>query len=377
MQTGKARQLQNPSACAEPVPDQLPTTENEISGEMMHRNSTRREFVRYSTSAAAVVATAGSLLPAADKSRVLRLGIIGLDTSHVTVFTKYFNRDNSTDRQLQGVRVVAALPAGNPDFPLSRDRLARFTKEVSDLDVEIVSSLDELLSQVDGVMLESVDGTQHLEQAIPVFEAGIPVFIDKPLAASLQDVLAIAKLGEQHEVPWFTASSSRFTPGYPELRNNERIGEILGCDAYSQARAAIGHPDLFWYGMHGVDLLYSLMGPGCQEVTAVQTQYTEKVTGTWEQGRVGTYRAIREHTGKTGLGATVFGKKEIVHVNNYYNYYPLAVAITEFFKTRQSPVPVQEMVEVFSYLAAAEESKRLQGVPVKLRDVLEAARADS
>src|SRR5262249_12330448 len=148
-----------------------------------------------------------------------------------------------------------------------------FTKEVRELGVEIVPSLKALLPLVDAVLLESVDGTQHLEQAIPVFEAQKPLFIDKPLAASLRDVLAIAEAGRKHQVPWFTASSSRFTPGYPELRNNDQVGDILGFDTYSQSRAAIGHPDLFWYGVHGVDLLYSLMGTGCQTVTAVQTQF--------------------------------------------------------------------------------------------------------
>lgn len=335
----------------------------------------RRQFV--GGSAAAAISTVGAHWLSAAQPDVIRLGMVGLDTSHVTVFAKYFNRADQTDDQLAGMRIVAAFPAGNPDFPLSANRVEGFTREVRELGVEIVPSMEELLPLVDGVLLESVDGTQHREQAIPVFEAGKPLFIDKPLAGSLADVLAIAESGRQHQVPWFTASSSRFTPGYPELRNNAEIGEILGCDAYSQARAAIGHPDLFWYGVHGVDLLYSLMGVGCQSVTALQTQYSEQVTGVWTAGRVGTYRAIREHTGQTGLGATVFGAKGIAHVNNYYNYYPLVVAIASFFRTRQSPIPEDEMIEVFSYLAAAEESKRRQGVPVLLSEVVDAARSEA
>ncbi|MSR59175.1 MAG: Gfo/Idh/MocA family oxidoreductase [Planctomycetaceae bacterium] len=293
----------------------------------------------------------------------------------MSVFTKLLNRDNSREPKLAGSRVVAASPAGNPNFPLSKDRVDGFTNEVRALGVKIVDSIEALLPLVDVVMLESVDGTQHLEQARPVFAAKKPMYIDKPLAASLADVLAIAELGKEHGTPWFTASSSRFTEGYPELKQSPEIGEILGCDTYSQARAAIGHPDLFWYGIHGVDLLYSLMGTGCRSVTAVQTKYSEQVTGTWEQGRVGTYRAIREHTGKTGLGATVFGSKGISHVNNYYNYVPLLAAIVEFFRTKMTPVPVDEMVEVFAYLEGAEESKRRGGVPVTLAEVLEQARA--
>ena len=323
--------------------------------------------------AAGIWALGRTELSAADDSPI-RVGIIGLDTSHVTIFTKHLNHNDNQDAALKDVRVVAAFPAGNPDFPLSKTRLEGFTREVRELGVQIVGSIDELLPLVDAVLLESVDGRQHLEQARPVFEAGKPLFIDKPLAASLADVLAIAALGARHAVPWFSASSSRFTPSYPELRKNDQVGEILGCDTHSQSRAAIGHPDLFWYGVHGVDLLYSLMGTGCETVTAAQTAYTEFVTGTWKGGRVGSYRAIREHTGQTGLGATVFGSKGIVQVNKYYNYVPLVVEIATFFRTRRSPVPIDEMIEVFAYLAAAEESKRRRGIPVALAEVIEKAR---
>lgn len=339
----------------------------------------RRDFLQRSATSATLAASLTFLGDTEGRSqeqppKTFKLGMIGLDTSHVTVFAKLFNREADKAPELKDMRIAAAFPAGNPHFALSRNRIDGFTREVRDLGVEIVGSLAELLPLVDGVLLESVDGTQHLEQARPVLAAGKPLFIDKPLAASLKDALEIAELARQHQVPWFTASSSRFTPGYPELRQNAQVGDILGCDTYSQSRAAPGHPDLFWYGMHGVDLLYSLMGAGCESVTAVQTHCSEQVTGIWRDGRVGTYRAIREHTGKTGLGATVFGTQGIVHVNNYYDYVPLVVAIAEFFRNRRSPIPSDEMVEVFAYLEAAEESKRRRGVPVRLEDVLVAAR---
>lgn len=339
-------------------------------------SETRRSFLERSTALVAAVGLAGDVFARAPKepTATVRLGIIGLDTSHVTVFTQQFNEPGNKPRELQKIEIHAAFPAGNPDFPLSRDRVAGFTKDVSAHGVKIVDSLAELLPLVDGVLLESVDGGQHLEQARAVFEAGKPLFIDKPLAASLKDVLAIAELGRKHNVPWFTASSSRFTNGYPQLRQNKEVGDIVGCDTYSQSRAAPGHPDLFWYGVHGVDLLYSLMGTGCQSVTAVQTSYSEQVTGTWRDDRIGTYRAIREHTAKTGLGATVFGKQGIAHVNNYYDYKPLVWEIAKFFREPQSPIPVEEMVEVFAYLAAAEESKRRKGAPVRIQEVMEMAK---
>ncbi|MBI3865250.1 MAG: Gfo/Idh/MocA family oxidoreductase [Planctomycetia bacterium] len=255
----------------------------------MTQNLARREFLKYVTQAAAL--TAGACVPGCGKPqtparRPIRVGIIGLDTSHAVVFTKHLNRDNSRDIALNDVRVIAAFPAGNADFPPSADRVQRFTRDVRALNVQIVDSISELLPLVDAVLLESVDGRQHLDQARPVISAGIPLFIDKPLAASLSDALAIAAFADENRVPWMTSSSSRFTPGYPELRTNERVGKILGCDIHSQTRAAIGHPDLYWYGVHGVDLLYLLMGPGCERVSAVQTPYSEfVVVCCWNLGR--------------------------------------------------------------------------------------------
>lgn len=302
----------------------------------------------------------------------MRIGMVGLDTSHVPAFVRLMN-DVIAQPAGHEVRIVAAFPAGNPDFPLSRDRVDGFTEEVRAMGVRLVDSLEELLTLVDGVMVQSVDGRQHLEQARAVFAAGKPVFIDKPLAASLTDVRAIEALGRTSGVPWFTASSTRFSPGYPDLKCDANLGRILGCEIYSQCKVMPGHPDLFWYGVHGVDLLYSLLGTGCRAVSAFQTEFTEQVTGVWQDGRIGTYRGIREETGATGLGATVFGSTGIVHVNSTYSYESLVQKIADFFRTGQSPVPPAEMVEVFAFMAAAEESKRLGGIPVLTEAVIAAA----
>jgi hypothetical protein len=92
----------------------------------------------------------------AEETMPIRVGIIGLDTSHVVAFTKIMNEDR--DERFRPVQVVAAFPGGSPEFPLSRDRVEGFTKQVRELGVEIVDSIDSLLSKVDAVLLESVDG---------------------------------------------------------------------------------------------------------------------------------------------------------------------------------------------------------------------------
>src|SRR5207237_9269485 len=167
----------------------------------------------------------------ADEPAPLRAGIIGLDTSHVVAFTGLLNGPKA-EGALKGVRVVAAYPGGSPDLPASRDRVAGYTSTLRDkYHVEIVGSIDELLKKVDVVLLESVDGRPHLEQARPVFKARKPVFIDKPVAGSLADAIEIFKLAKESNTPCFSSSSLRFSPGILGMRDNPKVGKVLGCHA--------------------------------------------------------------------------------------------------------------------------------------------------
>src|SRR5262249_52493194 len=114
--------------------------------------------------------------------KLIRVGVIGLDTSHVTAFTGVLNNPKASGR-LAGVRVVAAFPGGSPDVESSRTRVEGFTNTLREkYGVEIVDSIEALLPKVDAVLLESVDGRPHLKQVVPVLKARKPVFIDKPVA---------------------------------------------------------------------------------------------------------------------------------------------------------------------------------------------------
>ncbi|CAN5833961.1 Gfo/Idh/MocA family oxidoreductase [soil metagenome] len=306
-----------------------------------------------------------------ETARPLRAGMIGLDTSHVVAFTRVLN---SPDREgpIAGVEVVAAYPGGSPDIEASASRVEEFTTQLrDDYGIEIVDSIEELLTKVDVVFLESVDGRPHLEQARPVIEAGKPLFIDKPVAGSLADAIEIFQLAGERDVPCFSSSSLRFSPALQELRESEAVGEIVGCDSYGPSSLEKTHPDLFWYGIHGVEALFTIMGPGCETVSRVQTKGTEFVTGVWEGGRVGTFRGIRE--GRSGYGVTVFGTNGIVQGGGSGGYEPMLVEICKFFQTGEPPVSARETIEIFAFMEAADESKRQGGKPVSIAEVLKKA----
>ncbi|MFO0808331.1 MAG: Gfo/Idh/MocA family oxidoreductase [Gemmataceae bacterium] len=318
----------------------------------------------------AAVALASSAV-AQDAPPQLKAGIIGLDTSHVLAFAKVFHDPKSEAGKL-GIRIVAAFPGGSPDVPASHTRVANYTKTMREqYQVEIVDSIDALLAKVDVVLLESVDGRPHLEQVKPVLKAGKPVFIDKPVAGTLADAVAIYRLAEAAKVPVFSSSGLRFTPGVAGLRDKVG-GTALGCDAFSPCELEEHHPDLFWYGVHGVETLFTVMGPGCESVVRVHTKGTDVVVGTWAGGRIGTFRGMRDS--KAGYGATAFGSKGMAASGTYTGYEPLVEQIGRFFRTGKAPVSAAETLEIFAFMEAADESKRRGGVPVRLEDVLAKAR---
>jgi len=321
---------------------------------------------------ASLVSNGGSKLWA-QQDGVIKVGIIGLDTSHVAAFTKVMN-DPSAPGELANVRVVAGYPGGSQDIASSRDRIEGFTKQLAEMDVEIVDSIDELLTKVDAVLLESVDGRPHLEQARPVFKAGKRIFIDKPVTASMADAVEIFRLSREYDVPCFSSSSLRFSPDIAGVRDNPKVGDVLGCSVYSPCSLEEHHPDLFWYGIHGVETLYTIMGTGCESVSRVHTDGADHVTGRWKDGRIGTFRGIRN--GASGYGATVFGSKGIVQVGRVGGYDPLVVEIAKFFRTGVPPVSAKETLELVAFMEAADESKRQGGKPVTLESVFKKAGLD-
>ncbi|HEY4206476.1 MAG TPA: Gfo/Idh/MocA family oxidoreductase [Puia sp.] len=334
----------------------------------MKQHNDRREFLR--TAALAGISTALSIPGlAAFSAPAIKIGIIGLDTEHSVAFTKTLNDPNAS-ADVSGFRIVAAYPHGSRDIPSSLKMIPGFTEEMKTLGVEIVPSIEDLLQKVDAVLLETNDGRLHLEQALPVFKAHKPVFIDKPIAASLSDAIAIFRAAKQYNTPVFSSSSLRYMTNAQQIANG-KIGKVLGADAYGPATIESTHPDLFWYGIHGVEALFTVMGTGCKSVTRTYTEGTDMVVGLWEDNRIGTFRGLR--TGAQDFGGTAFGEKGIAPVGPWEGYRPLTVKIVEFFRTGKPPVSAKETLEIFAFMEAAEKSKQQGGVSISLESVMQSA----
>ncbi|MBX3178339.1 MAG: Gfo/Idh/MocA family oxidoreductase [Candidatus Hydrogenedentes bacterium] len=316
---------------------------------------------------AAAIAAALSLSAAAED---IKVGIIGLDTSHVTAFTKLLN-DKENPAHIPGAKVVAAYKGGSDDIESSYSRVDGYTAELqNNYGVQIVDTIEELCTLVDAVLLESVDGRPHLEQVKPVFAAGKPVFIDKPVAGTLKDAIEIYKLGKQHNVKWFSSSSYRYYPSMTALMQ-EDVGALRGAISFGPAHLEEHHPDLFWYGVHPVEALYTAMGTGCVSVVRTHTENTDVVTGLWDGGKVGTLRGLRNQA--TPHQVILFGEKKVAHQSlERGDYAPLVAEIVKFFQTGVVPVDPEITIEMFAFMEAADESKRRGGAPVTLEEVIAA-----
>jgi hypothetical protein len=320
--------------------------------------------------------TAAVLTSTAQTMQPIRIGLIGLDTSHVGAFSQLLN-DSSRADYVPGARVVAAFKGGSPDVQASASRIEKFTADLRDRwKVELVDSIEELVRRVDAVIIHSVDGRVHLAQARPVLAAKKPLFIDKPMTASVKDALELVRLSRETGTPVFSSSSLRFNQAVQAIKHDSRVQDVKGAITWGPATLEPHHPDLFWYGVHAVEMLYTFMGPGCERVTRTHTPGADVVVGQWKDGRIGVLRGIRD--GGSSYGHVVFGPKEVVSEPadptaidpKRSSYHGLVAAMVEFFRTKTSPVPLEETLEIMAFMEAADVSKARSGAPVALDEVL-------
>jgi predicted dehydrogenase len=339
----------------------------------IRRTLLQRLIVQTIVSTFVAVALA-SILFAEDAGQTIKVGIIGLD-AHAVPWTTIIH-DPAAKPPISHMRIVAAVAAPSADIPFSADHIQQNVSAMRALGVEIIDSIEDMVNKVDAVMILSIDGRPHPEQARPVFALKKPLFIDKPIAASLVETMEIFRSAGESGTPLFSNSALRYGPATVALAHDPKLGRVLGCDTYCNNKSILpGHPDLFYYGIHGCDMLFAIMGPGCLALTRIKTPTADLVTGVWADGRLGTFRGILD--GAVGYGATAFCENGIASAGNFEGYEPLLVEIAKFFKTGQAPISADQTLEVYAFMEAADESLRHDGGQVSIQSTLEKSRKEA
>lgn len=300
----------------------------------------------------------------------MKLGIIGCDTSHTIAFTKLFNVQKDPD--LKGHRVTVAYQWGSRDIVTSTNRYPEYIPQMKEMGVEMVGSINELIEKCDAVFIETNDGRPHYEQALEVFKSGKikRVFIDKPIAASIEDAKKIVDAAKKYDVKFFCSSALRFTDNAQKARKGG-FGPIRAADCWTPVSFEPTQSDYFWYGIHAAEPLFTIMGTGCTEVTAMRNGVDDVLIGRWADGRIGVMRGMRTTSKGARYGGLIIphGGKA-VDMGGYEGYKKLLVEIVKFFETGVPPVSPEETLEIYAFLEAGAASVRRGGVPVKLSEFL-------
>ncbi|HEV7216191.1 MAG TPA: Gfo/Idh/MocA family oxidoreductase [Chloroflexota bacterium] len=296
---------------------------------------------------------------------MFRLGIVDCDTSHVVAFTSRLNHVGVGEEQwVDGATVTMAVPGTSL---LSPERIPGFVEKLRGWGVQIVDAPADLIGKVDGVLIESVDGSVHLERALPFLQAGVPTYVDKPFTCSVADARQLLSAARAKGLPLFSASAMRYASEVQEvLHRREELGAVVGVDAYSVASLHPRNPGWFHYGVHGVEPMYQLMGPGCAVVRSIATEGTHVATGRWKDGRMATVRGIRQ--GAHAFGFTAFCEKDVVRaaIDAGPVYRALLQRIVAMFQTGTSPLTPEELLEPVAFQEAANASAERGGDEVRL-----------
>lgn len=287
---------------------------------------------------------------------MIRIGLVDFDTSHVVAFTERLNHVGvDASEWVDGeARVVAGCPGDSAMMP---ERIPGFLEKVRGYGVEIVERPEDLLGKIDAVMIESQQGARHRERARPFLEAGLPTFVDKPFAGDLEDTDAMIALAQKHRAPLMSCSALRYAPEVTNaLARQDEWGRILSADVWGSAPLDAGNPGLLHYGIHGVEILYTLLGPGCARVHDLSTPKGEVALGLWANGHTGTVRGLRD--GQNGFGFTAHYERghhsAVVEGARFYT--EMLKAIVTMFRSGVSPLDLAVTREIIAFIGAASRS---------------------
>jgi predicted dehydrogenase len=297
----------------------------------------------------------------------LKIGLVGLDTSHVVAFAKCFNKPGDAEH-VPGARVVCGYPGGSPEFELSRSRVDKFTAQLRDeFGVTILDKPEAVAEAVDLVFITACDGRQHLDCVRKTIAARKPTFIDKPMAASSAEAQEMFSLAEQHHVPMMSCSSLRYAQSLIDALNDDSLGAIVGCDVFGPMNIEPPLPGLFWYGIHSIEILNRVMGRGCKEVKATTVADADVITATFADGRIASVRGLRK--AHHNFGVTIHREKGFQFVDAHTGkrswYGSMLEAILRSLPQGKSDVDPAQTMEIMRVIEACNQSRE-SGTAVKV-----------
>lgn len=297
----------------------------------------------------------------------LNIAMIGLDTSHAEIFANLLLNEKEPHK-VKGAKITAAFPGGSEDFPLSRDRVQKYTALLKEeYGVKIVETPEAAAKNADAIWITAVDGRVHEKLFTLINHLKKPVFIDKPFALSSDAAKRIIALAKETDTPLMSSSSLRFDETLCKVLEEENEA-LRGADCFGPMELQETQNDLFWYGIHTAEMLYRILGEGCMRVSARSTADYEAVTGEWRDGRFGTMRGARKGHGFFGALLHYESRPVLIEIQKTKKpyYASLLERMVAFSETGIPDPPISETAEIIRFLEAANQSRENGGKWIRL-----------
>lgn len=316
---------------------------------------TRRHF---NTLAVAAVAGAASFRSVAE-DQPFRIGIVGSDNSHSMRFAELCNKSDSAGRKIAGAAVTHLWGVD-----------AARNQEVAEVGgiPHVVADPKEMIGAVDGIICVRRHGSHHLEDARPFLEAGLPVFVDKPLASSRADAEALIQLAEAKQVGFGSFSTLRYGAANVAFVEGlaETVGAIKGGTISGPADPASEYDGLFFYAIHCVELMHATFGFGVRTVQVSSAGNAVIAVCTYEDGRTVTLELFN---GLKGFHQQVHGTKASVYhaVDSGSAYYDGMYVILEILKNNAWPMTPTQLLEPVLVIEAIIKGMEADGNATPIR----------
>ncbi len=293
---------------------------------------------------------------------IFRLGVIGVDSSHLPEFTRRIKALNESGESR--CKVTALWDPGNHDLP----NAPTWKKQAEEMGVSPIASCDAMLDQVEGVLVLAVNGNKHAALARAALERGLPTYIDKPLTCDLNQARQLLAMARKSSARCYSASSLRFAAEIESIKRGA-LGKLHAIDAFGPGELHESMAGLFFYGVHTIDMVDAIWGPGVKRVSAIHMSDRDLLDLEYNDGR---YARLRmERKGSYDFGATVHGEKGLtqfkVDFADVYNR--LVKGMVRFFAGGPAPAAMRDIVENVAVMEAGNQSMSRDGAWVDVPQI--------
>ncbi len=285
----------------------------------------------------------------------IKVAFIGLDSSHSVELSRLVcSPDQPAEQKIEGLTVTACLRFETP-FQ-NKEGLDKRQAQLEAWGIKVTEDFDEAIADCDAIQVEINDPAYHLEYFQRVAALGKPIFLDKPLAGTLEDGREILRLARKHQTRVFSSSSLPLFPAVGAAVDKlAALGEpVLFGHTFGALGKASAGDSLIWYGVHSFEMLQRVMGCGAERVFAIDNG--QSVVSTIEYS--GNRRGVVESTRSSWrYGGRVQSEKNVeFFLVNGPLYYYLMKEIRAFFQGGPAPVSMEQTFEGLAMMVAASKS---------------------